>query len=202
MRLVFHAFRPKLLACIERNTAPEFPTAAEQTSHQLYAGADLERNAAMSNKTLTVAKELLDRLNRVNPSVTPMQLLKLVYVAHGYMLGIHGRPLLDEEVEAWQYGPVVRSVFDAVKRYRSNPIEKITVRSPVDLDSDEVAVLDRVARNYGKHSGVTLSSATHKPGTPWSVTWGMGDGKNSVISNDVIEEFYDRLLKQGKHSTL
>jgi uncharacterized phage-associated protein len=155
----------------------------------------------MSRRTLTVAKELLDRLTEANPSVTPMQLLKLVYVAHGYMLGAHGRPLLDEDVEAWQYGPVVRSVYDAVKQYRSQPIERIDVSRPIELDAEECAILDRVAKIYGKATGVTLSAATHKPGTPWSMTWNR-EGKNSTISNDVIEDYYSRLLKQGRHSTL
>lgn len=155
----------------------------------------------MSNRTLTVAKELLDRLSQVNPSVTPMQLLKLVYVAHGYMLGVHGRPLLDEDVEAWQYGPVVRSVYDAVKHYKSHAIEQIVVPRPVELDPQEHEIIDRVARTYGKATGVTLSAATHKPETPWSLTWKRA-GKNSTISNDVIEDFYSRLLKQERHSTL
>lgn len=155
----------------------------------------------MSNKTLTVARDLLGRLNEVNPSVTPMQLLKLVYVAHGYMLGLHGRPLLDESVEAWQYGPVVRSVYDAVKQYRSDPVRDIFVPRVVPLDYDESSVLNRVAQTYGKATGITLSTATHKHGSPWSTTWERS-GKNSVISNDVIEDFYRRSVLAGPHSAL
>lgn len=155
-------------------------------------------------KSLTVAKELLDRLKLVDPAVTPMQLIKLVYVAHGYMLGRHGRPLLDESVEAWQYGPVVRSVYNAVKKYKSQPIESVDFPfflKPVPLAPEELAVLDEVTKVYGKAPAVTLSSATHKPDTPWTMTW-RAQGKNSTISNDLIEGFYSNLLKQPAHSSL
>ena len=130
-----------------------------------------------------------------------MQLIKMVYVAHGYMLGTHGSPLLSEPVQAWQYGPVVRSVYDAVKKYKSNPVQAIAGGDCMSLSSDEEAVLDRVVRIYGKCDGVVLSAATHKKGSPWEFTWSEY-GKNSDISNDLIENFYRALLKQGKHSAL
>lgn len=154
-----------------------------------------------TSKSLGVAKALLEKVGNLHPAVTPMQLIKLVYISHGYMLGLHGRPLLDEPVEAWQYGPVVRSVYEAVRHYKSNPVQTIEVPIGIELDKEEDAVLERVARTYGKFDGVTLSSATHKPGTPWSVTWKMW-GRNSDISNDMIEHFYSNLLKQEKHSAL
>ena len=36
-----------------------------------------------------------------------MHAIKLVYLCHGWMLGIYGRSLIGEPVEAWRYGPVV-----------------------------------------------------------------------------------------------
>ncbi len=155
----------------------------------------------MKEKSLSVAKRLLEKLSIAHPSVTPMQLIKMVYIAHGYMLGMHGRPLLSEPVQAWQYGPVVRSVYDAVKQYKSNPVQFISGGDCTALGADEEQVLDRVVAIYGKSDGVVLSAATHKKGTPWDITWSM-HGKNSDISNDLIENFYSALLKQGKHSAL
>jgi uncharacterized phage-associated protein len=135
-------------------------------------------------------------------SVTPMQLIKLVYVAHGYMLGKHGSPLLDESVQAWRYGPVVPSVYHAVKSFGSMPVEHV----PGALDDaifseDEKAVMAEVAEIYGKHNAITLSSATHQRGTPWFQTW-EAIGKNAPISNDLIESFYAGILKLPTHSSL
>lgn len=155
-----------------------------------------------NNKSLAVAQRMLEACSQVGAaSVTPMQLLKLVYIAHGYMLGKHGRPLLDESVQAWEYGPVVPSVYQAIKSYKSAPVERVPSAPAHAFDAEEAAIIESVAKAYGKHSGVVLSAATHKPGTPWQQTWGQW-GKNSAISNDLIEAFYAGIMKQPTHSSL
>lgn len=156
-----------------------------------------------NGKSLAAAQFILDacREGTTDDAVTPMQLIKLVYVAHGYMLGRHGKPLLDEEVQAWRYGPVVPSVYHAVKEYRSSPVDCIR-RAPMHrFDPLEEATMREVARIYRHATGVQLSSATHRPETPWSITWNLL-GQNGPISNDLIEEFYRKLLAKPIHSEL
>lgn len=147
----------------------------------------------MTTRTLAVANYLLRRNREVGDgSVSPMQLIKLTYIAHGWMLGLVGRPLLDEDVEAWRYGPVVPSLYHAVKHYGNQPVENIHAGlglRRIEFDEDEKSIMDQVIDIYGKFSGVKLSSMTHQRGTPWDVTWSRF-GKNAVISNDLIEEFY------------
>lgn len=156
----------------------------------------------MSTDARAVAQQLLNECRAAgDQAVTPMQLLKLVYIAHGYMLGKHGVPLINEPVQAWQYGPVVRSVYQAVRDFRSSPVTHVPYAPPASFDQNEIAVMKEVARIYGRADGVTLSAATHQPGTPWSVTWN-NQGQNAVISNDMIEGFYRWILSQPTHSTL
>ena len=157
----------------------------------------------MTAKSLAVAKHMLERCRAIaDPAVTPMQLIKLVYIAHGYMLGRHGIPLLDEMVEAWRYGPVVPSVYHAVKHYQSRPIQEIDgACDNTTLSPEEKQVIENVARIYGKHNGVVLSAATHKTDTPWQKTWRWA-GQNAPISNDLIEAFYSEILKSSTHSSL
>lgn len=153
-------------------------------------------------KSLAVAQHMIEQCAASGDgSVTPMQLIKLVYIAHGYMLGLHGRPLLDESVQAWQYGPVVPSVYHAVKQFKNSPVTAMQCGSVAAFTDDERAVMRKVASTYGKFSGVILSSATHKPGTPWSVTWASA-GQNAPISNDIIESFYADTLSKPSHSAL
>ncbi len=154
-------------------------------------------------KSLSVAQYILDQCKAgSDPALTPMQLIKLVYVAHGYMLGLHGQPLLSERVQAWQYGPVIPSVYHAVKKYQSLPVEMVPgAQSDYRFTDAEREVMSSVAQTYCKYSGIVLSSATHRPGTPWQRTWDAA-GKNASISNDLIEAFYSDILKQPKHSAL
>lgn len=156
-----------------------------------------------SAKSLAVAQRMLEACasDAASKSVTPMQLLKLVYIAHGYMLGRHGCPLLQEGVQAWRYGPVVPSLYHAVKGFNSSPVDKVPGAGYHAFSADEQAVIEDVARVYGRHPGVALSAATHRCGTPWSKTWERW-GRNAAISNDLIESFYSDLLKQEHHSSL
>ncbi|MEZ5657797.1 MAG: DUF4065 domain-containing protein [Burkholderiaceae bacterium] len=155
-----------------------------------------------TNKSRAVARRILEACaEHGDSSVTPMQLIKLTYIAHGYMLGVFGEPLLDEPVEAWQYGPVVRSVYDAVKKYQSSPVKEVQVDHEVEFSEREQKVIGVVAKKYCGFSGVVLSAATHQPGSPWRITWDEY-GRNATISNDIIEQFYAKLVRQSKHSAL
>lgn len=121
-----------------------------------------------------------------------MQVLKLVYLCHGWMLGLYNRPLIKEPVEAWQYGPVVRDLYKSVKKFRSSPVEGPLSRNKEDFDEQEKDIMDQVIEMYGDFSGLALSRLTHEPGTPWYRTWNSGDRYN-IISNDLIEDHFKQL---------
>lgn len=110
-------------------------------------------------KALDVAAQLLWYSNEATRQLTPMQILKLVYISHGWTLGLLSRPLIHEAVEAWRYGPVVPIVYKKYRRYRRNPIE-----DPVDdrrglMDEDQNEVVRQVSEKYARFSGVQLSIA-------------------------------------------
>lgn len=153
---------------------------------------------AVANKILEVAKGTDDQY------VTPMQLIKLTYLCHGWMLGLVGRPLLNESVQAWRYGPVVKSIYDAVKKYKDQPvpfpITTIFGGTPTDnFDATDISIIQQVYNIYGHRDGVSLSALTHQQGTPWAITWDQ-HGQNAVISNDLIENHYRRLSEPSDHA--
>ncbi len=116
------------------------------------------------------------------------------------MLARYGRPLFNEQVEAWQYGPVVPSVYHAVKHFKSSPV--IGINAWVQhFTPEEYEVMNHVADTYGPYNGVVLSAATHQPDTPWAQTW-YAFGRNAPISNDIIENFYSKILQQPTHTSL
>jgi uncharacterized phage-associated protein len=56
-----------------------------------------------------IANSILDECEKRGIRLTPMKLQKLLYLAHGYYVAITGQPLIDEDFEAWKYGPVAPS---------------------------------------------------------------------------------------------
>jgi uncharacterized phage-associated protein len=131
-------------------------------------------------------------LSREDP-ITPMQLLKMVYISHGWMLGLHSRPLFAEQVEAWQYGPVVASVYHRYKKFGSKFITDYPQHEPIEFDSRERKVMEQVWNAYHAYTGVQLSALTHQKGSPWDLTRRTIHGSLGVISNDLIEDHYRRL---------
>ena len=123
------------------------------------------------HRATAIANEFL---RRRGTDTWPAQMLiqKLVYIAHGWALAITGKPLVAESPEAWDNGPVFRSIWDHIRDfgYRgehctlTEPDTKIEIRD--SLTPEQTAIIDHVWRKYGGSSGIDLSKMTHEPGTP------------------------------------
>jgi uncharacterized phage-associated protein len=150
----------------------------------------------MPYSAIKVANEFLRLAREDNPPrpLTPLQLIKLVYIAHGFSLVYLQTPLLNEQPQAWQYGPVVPSLYHAIKQYGANPITSPILgdTDPQELSEDARNLIAAVYRTYAHLSGIQLSNMTHQPNTPWSEAWNVA-GKNAVISNNTIQAHYREL---------
>jgi len=149
----------------------------------------------MSHDAKVIANRFIELAEESRNPLTTMQLLKLVYIAHGWMLGIYSRPLISDRIEAWKYGPVIPELYHELKSYRDQFVtKKITCKNiDVDLDEQEKLVVSEIYNIYGKYSGIELSSLTHKKGTPWQKAY--IEGVNHLaISNDIIEQHYKEML--------
>lgn len=155
----------------------------------------------MAHTALQVANRIIELGQSKSPPqyYTPMQLLKLVYIAHGWTLGICSTPLITEQIEAWKYGPVIPDLYQHVKKYGSSPIfdEKLGNfwnSKNAEFTKDEDAILNYVIDTYGSIDGIRLSQITHASDTPWSATFKNGWG--DVIPTDLIAHHYRQLLEK------
>lgn len=126
---------------------------------------------------------------RQDVDTTPMHILKLVYLCHGWMLGIHGPALISEPVEAWQYGPVVPSLYHQYKRFGGGIIVGEQAVAQTGLDPKAADLIQGVESVYRPCTPFQLSALTHQPGTPWDITL-RKSGIGAVIPNDLIQEHY------------
>ena len=139
-----------------------------------------------------IANLLIELARTRGELLTPMQLIKLVYIAHGWMLGLYHRPLVKDEVQAWQYGPVIPSLYNALRKYRSQAVTELIPASRTRIDESAQNILDQVYDRYGRMSGPALSRLTHAAGTPWDHTYVPGSF-GIVIPTDMIEDYYAQL---------
>lgn len=127
---------------------------------------------------------------------TPMQVQKMTYIAHGYSLALRNKPLFRDQVEAWDHGPVIPSIYDAFKGWGFNPIPEVSDPLSAQLTADERTLLEMILAEYGKYCGYYLSQLTHDDGkrtTPWAECY--AKGKNSIIPNTITKTYYEEYLK-------
>jgi len=159
--------------------------------------------AAIPITTATrVADEFLKIAKRKGKRLTPMQLMKLVYIAHGWSLAILNRDLFSDRIEAWKYGPVIPTLYQATKGFGRDPIPHSLIEDsePSSLPEDVQAFLEDVFSKYGNLSGINLSNLTHRPGSPWDQRY--RDGVMSIeIPDDLIREHYVGKLNERQESS-
>jgi uncharacterized phage-associated protein len=144
-------------------------------------------------------------LRRRADDTWPQQLLiqKLTYIAHGWNLAINGQPLVSESPQAWDNGPVFRSIWDHIKEYgyRGNhctltdPVSKVELRA--ELEPSEKSIIDHVWAKYGERSSKELSDMTHQPNTPWYKAY-FGKYRNASLENEDIRQHYIQLALAGR----
>lgn len=139
-----------------------------------------------------IANRLIDLARARGETLTPMQLIKLVYIAHGWMLGLYHRPLIRDEVQAWQYGPVIPRLYNALRSYKGQPVEQQVACQPEAVDEAAENIVSQVFARYGRLSGPALSRLTHAAGTPWDLTYVPGTF-GIHIPDDLIEDHYAQL---------
>ncbi len=160
-----------------------------------------------------VANYFLDLASGDGKTLDPMQIQKLVYYAHGWHLAIIENPLIDENVEAWRWGPVIPSLYHEFKRFGSGPISGhahrvrmiaggLVLSTPrieetIEDGSIELtkAILNQIWKVYGDFTGLQLSTMTHAPGTPWAEIRGTTKGrKGANIHDDIIKKHFTEQL--------
>ena len=150
-----------------------------------------------------VANLLLDLAEERNVELTQMQLLKLVYFAGGWYLAAESKPLIRQDFQAWEHGPVVKVLRDAFKEFGKNPIQGRAERmdvytgefvpiEPVSCAEDR-AFIRTIFDAYHHYDGWELSQITHEQGSPWDEIWNSDEPVGRLglkITNEAIRDHF------------
>lgn len=135
------------------------------------------------------------RDKNVDDGVSNMKLQKLLYFAQEACLKQTGHALFDDPIEAWQYGPVVRSVYQQFKQFKRNPITINKSLSDIakTMSADDVELLTDVYSILSDKTASGLMEMTHQKGTPWSRTFNPSFDKTIPI--ELIQDYarHDKL---------
>lgn len=142
---------------------------------------------------MSVAKWFVDRANKefvdengVAEGLSNLKLQKLLYFAQAVSLTLKDKPLFNDKIEAWKFGPVVPSVYHALKNFQNKPVE--IHANTQEIDQETASLLEDVWAVYGKFSAHELVNITHSH-LPWKTVY-LSGGNDNEITKESIKNYY------------
>ncbi len=148
----------------------------------------------------SIANYFIEQGVRHQNLINPMKLQKLVYFAHGVSLGFSKKPLINEAVMAWQFGPVLKKLYHKTKMYGNTPIFMPIVDSKFfskfiyvveENDDSTIEILDEVWDVFGNRDALELADMAHKKGSPWDQVYEKGS-EDTPIDNSIIKNYFEK----------
>lgn len=124
-----------------------------------------------------------------NNDLTNLKLQKLLYFAQvEYMQSHDGEPLFDDDIEAWQYGPVVREVYNAFAQCGAYFITDFDIDYSEfgEIDSERAKFLDDFLKKGTAYSAWSLVNKTHEKNSAWDKTYAGGTGDKTIIPKELL----------------
>ncbi|NEP56957.1 MAG: SocA family protein [Symploca sp. SIO2G7] len=140
-------------------------------------------------KALTVAKYILQSQDQEDPDVTNLKLQKLLYYVQGFFVAKYGITIFDDDIEAWQHGPVVPTVYHQYKTSGNSIIPVPQEAVSLEIDDEQIAFLHEVLGVHSQYSAWALREMTYQE-LPWKLAFNNG----KTISTEFLGDFFRERL--------
>lgn len=136
----------------------------------------------------------------VYEDLTHLKLQKLLYFAQGISLAKTDSVLFNENIEAWEHGPVVKEVFEKLKNKGRKEINledapsSVEVVRKIESDTEVREILLMTYSNFAIYTAWQLRNMTHQIGTPWYNTYTYG--KNKKINTQLIKKYFNEEIME------
>lgn len=151
-----------------------------------------------------VCNYLLAHYDAQRFDLTNLRLNKLLFFIHALSLTTKEEGLIRNHFEAWQFGPVIRPVFETFKkhgdRWISEPAKYVDyatgILQPIPFDDiapSDTQTIAEVFVEYSRFSTGHLVALSHEKGGPWDLVYRahLADGTASPrIPNDLIRRHF------------
>ena len=130
-------------------------------------------------------------------SLTNLKLQKMLYLAQMMHLGERGTRLLNGSFEAWDYGPVLPSIYSEVKAFGKGPIRYLLSGRGVIRDDERAEMLDEAYDQLSQKTAGQLVNITHWSGGAWAKHYRAGVRGLVIPDHDIIREHRDRAARSN-----
>lgn len=143
---------------------------------------------------LSVARYVIDYCNSCGMGISNLKLQKILYFIQAEFLTStpdHSPCFLDQ-IEAWDFGPVVPNVYHQYKIYGGSiiPSSKNDPLLPFydNIHQEHKSLINNIVRATANYSASQLVEITHNQ-APWVNAYRRGH--NNGISNEAIRAFFE-----------
>jgi uncharacterized phage-associated protein len=160
----------------------------------------------MQYPAIVVANEIIKLANAEKIDITPMKLQKILYLANGIYYKKRGEKLIKEKFEAWDYGPVVRSVYATYRECKGDninePIDELihtkgfsfALASSINVEDGDFEIIKEAWDNAKNLSAFTLSAWSHNKNSPWEKAFN-ANPKQVYISDGEIQNYFNQFIQ-------
>lgn len=114
-----------------------------------------------------------------------LKLQKLLYYYQGFHLAFFEKPAFNEDIYAWQYGPVVPEVYHSFAGKRASIIKTDDFNENYEeLTDPQEQLLHVILSNYGQLNAIALMNLSHQE-APWIST-----DLSKKISLEILTSFF------------
>ena len=131
-----------------------------------------------------VAKFVITCAMKDNDPVTPLKLQKLLFYLWAEVYHKESTYLFNDLIYAWQFGPVVVTVYNRFCMNGGMPIRD--TYDDIGIAKTDESELREILNRYMKYSAGELVELTHKPGMAWDKVYKNGAGDHQPIDFDLI----------------
>ncbi len=137
---------------------------------------------------IDVARYIIWYCKKKGYSISNLKLQKILYFVQANFLISIGRPCFEENIEAWDFGPVVPDVYHKFKIFGSADLPEAVCKGAESLilRSDKQLINEQVDE-CGEYSASSLVEITHNQ-DPWKNAY--RKGYNNIISNSAIYSYF------------
>ncbi len=141
------------------------------------------------------AKYFLYKANQEGDLITNLKMQKLLYYAQAWYLVNFEKPLFDEQILAWNLGPVIRSVYDEFKEFVHTPIifEDDFEEIHKQFNKEDLNFLDDFYDQFINYSAHDLVNMSHNE-EPWKKAY---KTVSQIIDSEIMKDFYTKLYKKS-----
>ena len=136
---------------------------------------------------LDVARYVIARSNRAG-AISNLKLQKVLYFIQAEFLVVQNMPCFAEQIEAWDFGPVVPVVYRAYRIYGSANIPAETSSGLRSIRREDMDRINGIVDECCEYSASQLVEITHNQ-SPWRDAY-HSRGVNNEITPDSIKAFF------------